>query len=252
VVLTSGGDIVVTGGVFSSHLTYRQRDATGQYTTLWSISKRGSGDGQVSYPSGVWIVGDTVWVADTSNSRLVRLSLRDGVWGGVVKLGKEPWDVTVCAGRLYVSAGRHDNARVYVVEDGQVQATHPLTYPPSRDGKRLPWFISHHDGLIAISDNSTHCVYIYNIADMTLVVSLGKDEGLVHPWGVGWDPRDGALVVVDYDTRHVVVYGRDTWRIGERMAVDGAGWLRGICVGEEGQLAVTDWENDHVLIYPAT
>jgi hypothetical protein len=246
VVLPPGGGVIVTE--FDNHrVTCRRR--VGDDTPVWQVGSYGRGEGQFISPRGLCLSGDSVWVADQSNHRVVEFGVMDGSWRGVVTVGELPLAVTAGPGRLYVIGGEYDKACVMTVVDGKVQDVHYLRYPADSNGERWPSYISYHDGLIAVTDVYTDTVHVYSVSDMRLVVSLGKDDGVIDPRGVGWDARDGSLVVVAGETGPVVVYGRDTWREVDRLQIEGAEWLRGICVREDGQMAVVDLRADRVYIY---
>jgi hypothetical protein len=244
VVLTSCEDIVVCG---EDSVTCLQRDSTGSYTTLWQVTQYGESEDKLCDPSGVCILDESVWVADNNNSQLIEFSILDGVCGQTLKLKNMPWDVAADDHRLYVSAGRDKNVCLYEIVDFEIQKTHPLKYSPDHQGDRRPWFMCFQDRLLGVCDRYTNIVNIYAVADMRLVVSLGRDTGLIDPWGVAWDPRDGSLMVAD-GAEDVIVFSRATWAKVERLKVEGADWLHGISIENEGRLVVTDHKN--VFLYP--
>ena len=74
----------------------------GQITPGWctgGTSITGTGDGMLSAsPGGLWIDGTTLYVADTTNSRIQKLDLSTGTWGGWVGYGGTMSTATGAAG----------------------------------------------------------------------------------------------------------------------------------------------------------
>jgi hypothetical protein len=70
-------------------------------------SSRGSGREQFWYPYGVAVQGNTAWVADSANNRLVRLVISlDGslTWvAEVEELGGMPHQITLCGDMVYAT-----------------------------------------------------------------------------------------------------------------------------------------------------
>jgi hypothetical protein len=109
---------------------------------LGVIGSQGSGRGQFDSPCGVAVRGDTAWVADYNNKRLVRLTIRgDGglTWVEEVDVGDGVYDVTLCGEMMYVTL--YDTEEVLEVRGRTIIRRHVTpAHAAGRDS--WPWGIT--------------------------------------------------------------------------------------------------------------
>ena len=110
-----------------------------QYASVMSTGKRGEGRGQMWLPRAMALLGDSLFVADTFNHRVVRFTRRQGSgvlrWrhhccfggygSGRSQLNK-PWGVCIMEGRLLI-VDRNNHRLVLTTVHGKVNILHACT-----------------------------------------------------------------------------------------------------------------------------
>eukprot|EP00731_Ephydatia_muelleri_P034581 Em0066g19a len=174
-------------------------DQTGQLINI--IGSRGSGDGQFSYPNGISIKGDVLYVADSGNYRVQKLTSsgkflhKFGHRGS--GQGQFDWPVAVIIdsnNKLIVSdhwnaAQGSNTIKVFSKEGVYVRMYGDPNGPRGLaiDG----------EGYSLVSDNSGHCLSIYD-PEGNKIHTVGN---LNYPYGTALHPRDGSVFIANYGSR---------------------------------------------------
>ncbi len=177
-------------------------------TVSWSRgaaeNKSGSGSGEFNAPKDAVVTPDgSIWVADSENSRLVKLSA-GGVVLGMFNIGFVPEGIaSVGDGTLLVSGRRSGYVRRY-----SASATDVLTnYTTSGMD---PLDVTYAGGFVYVADARNHKIYKFALAG-NLVHSWGKEgEGageLKEPYGIS--ATDESVWVVDRGLRRLYEYAPD-------------------------------------------
>jgi hypothetical protein len=109
-------------------------------------SSWGSRRGQFDGPWGVAVRGNTAWVADYGNKRLVRLTIRDDgglTWEEEVDVGVQVYDVTLCGEMMYVTLPVTDE--VLEMKGRNITRRHVTPAHPAGRNSEPSGITCHHD-----------------------------------------------------------------------------------------------------------
>eukprot|EP00731_Ephydatia_muelleri_P008275 Em0004g613a len=141
-----------------------------------TIGSRGSGDCQFSYPSGISIKGDLLYVADTDNHRVQKLTSSGKFLHKFGQQGSAFGSNTI---KVFTKEG------VYVRTYGDPNGPRGLAI----DG----------EGYSLVSGN---CLSIYD-PEGNKIHTVGN---LTYPYGTALDPRDGSVFIANYGANTVLKY----------------------------------------------
>ena len=206
-------------------------DQTGQLKN--TIGSSGSGDGQFSYPSGISIKGDVLYVADGGNNRVQKLTSsgkflhkfgqhdsnnklivsdysnyriqifnENGGWlltidgnGSGNHSFQSPWGLDLDPqGNIHVAAHGSDTIKVFSKEGVYVRM---YGDPNGPRGLAIDG-----EGYSLVSEYSGHCLSIYD-PEGNKIHTVGN---LKNPWGTALDPRDGSVFIANYGANTVLKY----------------------------------------------
>ncbi|XP_078581816.1 protein meiotic P26-like [Branchiostoma floridae x Branchiostoma japonicum] len=120
-----------------------------------------------------------------------------------------------------------------------------------QQGMKGPQYITvDGEGNILVSDNVNSCVFVYNEDGQFLLKfgGEGSDEGkLYKPRGICTD-RAGNIIVADRGNNRVEMFDK-TGKFLKHITTD-MGEPQAVAMATQGQLIVTDYDNDTVSIFP--
>jgi sugar lactone lactonase YvrE len=176
-------------------------------TVSWSRgaagNKAGSGSGEFSEPKDAVVTPDgSIWVADSENSRLVKLSA-GGTVLGMFPIGFVPEGIaSVGDGTLLVSGRRSGYVRRYSA--GAVVLTNYTTSGMD------PLDVTYAGGFVYVADARNQKIYKFALAG-NLVLTWGKEGeapgDLKEPYGIS--ATDDSIWVVDRSLRRLYEYAPD-------------------------------------------
>ncbi|XP_078679079.1 uncharacterized protein LOC144914793 [Branchiostoma floridae x Branchiostoma belcheri] len=152
---------------------------------------------------------------------------------------------------------RNNHIMVTDADRGEVEVFRPdgslvRRFGHPEGGMRRPRHITvDGEGNILVSDWFTHSVYMYDESGKFLLKFGGEGSGegqLQYPNGICTDSSSGHIIVADFENQRVQMFTRHGDYI--RSFVTGL-WAEGVAVGPEGQLVVTEYDNDSVTIFPS-
>jgi sugar lactone lactonase YvrE len=127
--LNADGSVLVAADTGNNHIKKYTRNADGTYTKVWDVGSFGSAIGQYNNPRDVGLDNaGNVYVADTVNSRVVKLSGTNGsvigapfTTAGTDKFGT-PMGVTVVNDTIYLADASKKMVRVLTTSGTQTRA----------------------------------------------------------------------------------------------------------------------------------
>ncbi|KAL5496775.1 hypothetical protein EMCRGX_G013133 [Ephydatia muelleri] len=168
----------------STHCIY-VFDQTGQLKN--TIGSRGRGDGEFFYPFGISIKGDMLYVADSGNHRVQKLT-SSGKF--LHKFGTHTFQNS-CGlaldpqGNIHVAAYHSNTIKVFTKEGVYVRM---YGDPNGPTGLAID-----DEGYSLVSEYDGNCLSIYD-PEGNKIHTVGN---LKNPWGTALDPRDGSVYVTN-------------------------------------------------------
>ncbi|XP_035699116.1 tripartite motif-containing protein 3-like [Branchiostoma floridae] len=254
--------LVAIGVLLYSQLTFQPHPKTIPF------GGEGSGTGQLHFPVGVAVSDQgEIFVADRGNQRIQVFTLQGTFVRQfpTVTLCNEkmtPDDVALDGeGNLWV-VGTHlkfSNFAVQYNKQGRVLRKFNLQKTGfargvAVDTRRNHILITQTTG---VWDNRHGEVLVFR-PDGTLVRTVGRKQGMNHPWYITVD-GEGNILVSDSRNNCVYVYNEDgqfLFQFGDEVTQgSGDGQLfypRGICTDSAGNIIVADWGNSRVEMFDKT
>jgi len=223
-------------------------DRDGNYST--SFGRRGSGQGELEYPSGLRVKDGRVYVADFKNNRVAVFSTEGQFILNLTQgRGKEPLAPLAIdvddEGAVYIA----DRSHRVIVLDRQGRFVRAFGKGGAEDGQ-----LAYPNGILLtrdrvyVSDSGNGRVQVFDRSGQF----LSKLEGFVNPRGLAADSR-GRLYVVDTLTHSVTVFSREGTRLfsfGTRGTEGGQfNFPNGIAIDGADHIFVTDRENNRVCVW---
>ena len=165
----------------------------------------GKGEGKMSYPKGLLIRGNKVFV---SHRHCILVYQLDGKF--VSSIGSKgsgelqfnnPWGLSTDEYNNDIYICDADNHRIQIISDN-------LQFKSQfgKDTLHYPRDIEHYKDNIFILDRSNPCLHIYN-RDLVLqqrVVTRGEGQQVRHPWFFFID-NFGNILIADYDSNSILI-----------------------------------------------
>ena len=216
-------------------------------TTQESYGSNGSGDCQFSSPQGVAVWGDTVYVSDSSNHRVQKLSSsgnfvsKFGVYGSGE--GQLYYPRGICIdpeGKIYVAD--HNNHRIQIFEpDG----TFVSMIPPEEGNIKNPWGVAFDsDGNLYVACYGSNTIKIFT-REGTFLKEYGQGQ-LTYPAGIAVD-EEGYSFVVEYGSNyrlHIFDPGHELVK-----TLSGFNNPSHVSMNKDGFIFVCDYSNHRIQKY---
>jgi|GEM_PF-1612184 len=220
--------------------------------------------GQFKEPSGLFVALDGfLYVSDTDNGRLQKISLQDGTAVVIGEQGRgdgqfmEPVSMFVQDTAIYVADA--DNSRIQIVDSA---GSYKKKIVPETDSlntfftrlavnraKELVYALDREDGSIAVFD--LFGTFIGRIG------ARGSGHGqLLNPSGLFVDNNTNNILVADTGNARISVFSED----GDQQLAFGAygtgpGQFRSperVVVGLNGMILVSDYDNNRIVVFSAS
>ena len=223
-------------------------DAEGQY--LLSFGGKGSGDGQLEYPTAVRVRNGRVYVADLRNDRVAVFSGEGRFLLNLTRgQGQEPLaplavDVDE-QGQIYIA----DRSHRVIVLDREGKFLRSFGRPGSDDGQlAYPNGLLLRGGKVYVADSGNGRIQIFSPSGEF----QGKLTGFVNPRGLAEDGQ-GRLYVVDPLAHMVSVFSREDikqFTFGSRGLEGGKfNFPNGVAIDSRGRVYIADRENDRISVW---
>ena len=167
------------------------------------IGSQGSGDSQLSYPIGLTIVGEVLYVADHSNYRVQKFTLTGEYLGQFGSKGSSEGQFSnpygICAdGRGRVLVADYSNNRVQVFTADGIFVT-------SISCNGSPYDVAvDNSGNIHVTLYSSHCVAVFS-SDGKQLTTYGSSSDSKSPYGIAID-EEGYRYVSCYSNNRIYVF----------------------------------------------
>ena len=203
-----------------------------------TIGSRGSGDGQFSYPLGIAISGDVIFVAENGGNRIQKLTITgeplmkfgtSGMGNGQLH---QPRGICLASdGKLYVA--EYANKRVQVFNpDGTFSSI--ITGLGDNELRKPKAVAIDQSGNLHVADHGSNCIKVFT-ADGEYVRQYGSGQ-LLGPTGITVD-QDGYCLVGDQSGNCLWIFDPDGKFV---HSVPTTGSLRGVTLDNEGFMYVVD------------
>ena len=170
----------------------------------------GSGDNEFSYPSGVAINGDVMYITENNNHRVKKLRLSDKTF--ISKFGS------------------------YGTSDGQFSSPRGICIDP--------------EGKVFVADHSNHRIQVFQpdgtFAYCIKPDPNNKESTFKNPWGIAFDPQ-GRLHIVANGSNCIKIYTPEGVYM-ESYGSGTISSPAGIAIDEEGYIAITQ-NGSYLWIY---
>ncbi|MHB9145298.1 MAG: 6-bladed beta-propeller [Symbiobacteriia bacterium] len=220
----------------------------GQY--LSSFAKRGSGQGELEYPSGLKVKGGRVYVADFKNGRVAVFST-EGQFILNLTHGRGNEPLAPLAVDLDGDGTVHiaDRSHRIIVLDAQGRFVRSFGRGGQEGGEfAYPNSILVTQNRTYVADSGNGRVEVFDLTGKYLT-QLG---GFVNPRGLALDGQ-GRLHVVDTLAHTVTVFSREGIRLfsfGKRGTEGGEfNFPNGVAIDGSGRILVADRENDRITVW---
>ena len=203
-----------------------------------TIGSRGSGDGQFSYPLGIAISGDVMFVAENGGNRIQKLTITgeplmkfgtSGMGNGQLH---QPRGICLAGdGKLYVA--EYANKRVQVFNpDGTFSSI--ITGLGDNELRKPKAVAIDQSGNLHVADHGSNCIKVFT-ADGEYIRQYGSGQ-LLGPTGIIVD-QDGYCLVGDQSGNCLWIFDPDGKFV---HSVPTTGSLRGVTLDNEGFMYVVD------------
>ena len=237
------GDVYVVE--YGYHCIYVFNQQGARTRTIGTPGSSGSGDGQFSSPSAIAVRGDVLYIAESNNHRVQKISTsgkfisKFGTYGSGEGQLSTPRGICLdCDGRVFVS--EYDNNRVSVFEANGTFAYH-IT-----GNLNSPWGLTFDpSGNLHVANYSSYCVSIFS-PDGKYIRQYSSQVN--YPAGITIDVQ-GYTFIAEY-------YGSSSCRFSVLNSdhtlvrhMQGFYYASGITIDKEGFVYVCDANNNRVLKY---
>lgn len=178
--------------------------------------KRGFGNSEFNYPTGIQIDGKgQTWIADSGNNRIVRLKKgSEPMLLGTDSVTMVPGGLTESGGLIYVAEQSSNLVNVYDVESGLFVSSIGLAGTSATGLSRPSDCAFLPRGDLVVSDTGNSRIQIYSTSGEHLVSFCSQGSGagqLDNPTGLTCT-KDGSIIVADTGNKRVAVLSQGgTW-----------------------------------------
>ena len=175
----------------------------GGYLLQFGHQLQGSGNGQLSYPTGITVHNERLYIVEYSNSRISVFQL-DGQFCHIIGSGQlgNPYDVTVNSNGHLLVANYGNNCITIFTLDGTCvgrfdkgQLSYPFGLTTDMHGFVL---VTNNNHCVTVFDQDGACVYQFG--------SNGSANGqFSNPYGIAISPS-GNIYVADYSNMRVQIF----------------------------------------------
>ena len=189
-------------------------------------------------PIGISQIGETVWLSDGNNNRLVQINTSGETIGEPVEI-ERPMHLSSTADKLYIPS--------YGIDQVLIMGNEQIDTLMMQDSLDAPAAVDISGDQIAVADFYNHRVLLKNGEQWTSIGGKGKADGEMHyPTDVQFH-GDRLYVADAYNNRGQVfdLEGNHVMTFGEDLDFNAA---TGIYVTDE-HIYLTDFENNRVVIF---
>ena len=216
--------------------------------TIGTAGGNGSADGQFSSPYGIALKGNIMYVADTDNNRIQKLSL-DGKF--ISKFGSSgsgngylnsPRGIDIDKnGRVFVSD--YGNRRVSVFQSDGEFSHHIQGTAADNSTLSSPWGLAFdNDGNLHVTDYSSHLIKVFTPKGNFV---SQYSSGIIHyPVGIAIDD-EGFTFVGEYNSSRLIILNAQH----QQVHIQNFSYVAGVCTDKDGNVFVCDYHNCRVMKY---
>ncbi|XP_064387734.1 E3 ubiquitin-protein ligase TRIM71-like [Halichondria panicea] len=219
--------------------------------TIGTAGGSGSADGQFSGPLGIALKGDIMYVADTDNNRIKKLSL-DGKF--ISKFGSSgsgngqlsnPRGIAIDKnGRVFVSD--YSNRRVSVFQSDGEFSHHIQGSAADDSALSNPWGLAFdNDGDLHVADYSSHLIKVFTPKGNFL--SQYGSGIITSPAGIAIDD-EGLIFIGEFNSTssRLIILNAQHQQV---HTLQNFNYVDGVCTDKYGNVFVCDYKNKNVMKY---
>ncbi len=216
--------------------------------TIGTAGGTGTADGQFSNPYGIAVKGDIMYVADTSNNRIQKLTL-DGKF--ISKFGSSgsgngqlnyPRGIAIDnVGRVFVSEAK--NQRVSVFQSDGEFSHHIQGNAADNSALVSPWGLAFdNEGNLHVADYSSNSIKVFT-PEGNFVSQYGS--GIIqYPAGIAIDD-EGFTFIGEHSSRLIILNAQHQ----QVHIIQNFNYVAGVCTDKDGNVFVCDHNNYRVMKY---